>query len=1292
MKVNLIPCGPAANDSERKAFALLQGRLSSELGDDHWILLANLAFSATKHRQSDEIDVVVIGPPGVQVIEIKHWTAAWIKRNPDSVEQEANRITLKAKKIATTLRKRIKELPRVDGVFLITEAPAKVSELENQKVAGVQFNTFKTWQRAVGLHASSVLSTQKIQTLAKFLWPKSAVAIDGTLKRFAGYTHLTLQTSPDQGFHRIYKAKHASRQDQVILHLYDLSACDTKAMEKAEREWRALQLLQRYDWAPRIIDSFQDAPGYPGEIKFFTEADPAAPALKERACDDSWDTVARTKFAQNTVQALIDLHSAHADNEPIVHRNLMPATILVKHDSSPILTGFEYARIPLDVSVAATARMTDWDDTVAPEIRDQGRIAADHRSDVYSLCASLVGLFEGRDDELGRKTTEILRLGMEYDPGERSSLSRIQALLSDLLEDTSAAKLPLPTPAEKPPPPAQYWTEEQIIPFSSDKYRIVSRLGSGGVGIAFKVVKVNQQTGEDLGTYVAKVARNKETGQKVLNAYRLAHSHIRHSALSTIFDIAPEWQDNGFIALMSWIEGELLEEYAGLLPLLAEDQQEDSDQALALKWLQMICEALQVLHGNGLMHGDISPRNIMVSDPGVVLIDYDFVTKIGHVTDTPGTVLYCSPSHRERRAATPSDDLYALAASFFHVMFEREPFQYNGVRAKERGLNWSGIEREKYTLLAGFLDQATHPDPEQRFASVADALAALNPSAYETDDQKKALPPQTSERKENEVEWLKSLLQSYPGSHWGNSETRGLDTDFAANTYVETRLEKTLHAAIKNRSVKLVVLCGNAGDGKTALLQHLAERLGLEAETSATRIIKGKLEDGLAVQINLDGSASWQGRSADYLLDKLLNPFQEGIPDKDIVHLLAINDGRLLEWLESVEEKRGETWLTRNLSRLLENNTTLPESRIHFIDLNQRSLVGGVTNDRKSIDSSFLNSLVDSLYGGDRAEEIWSPCHSCSAQERCEVFRANRLFGPGRLSQESVRDQARTRLFEALQAVHLRGKVHITVRELRAALVYILFGVHYCSEYHATSEGAEVSIPFWDRTFSPESMQRQGELLDELPRFDPGLEAQPQIDRYLLHPSRSDDISKIAADDQQNLAALRRHAYFVMTEEKILSLTGDRHALGLAQGKHLRKFRDLAVNDRESEGTKVLIQKLCGGISRLETLPPKALQRPDAVPLRITPRTPTEIGAFWIEKDIGNFCLQVDIADDVVGLDRLHRQAFLIYRYRNGSEERLRLGADLFHMLLELNDGYQLGDTATAGIFGTELPRTRHHL
>ena len=104
MKLTLFPCGPAANESER-AFAHLRSRLQSTQGDDEWILLTNLAFSVTHQLQSDEIDIVSIGPPGVSVIEVKHWTAQWVDSNPDWVEQEADQVTNKARKIGTTLRK-----------------------------------------------------------------------------------------------------------------------------------------------------------------------------------------------------------------------------------------------------------------------------------------------------------------------------------------------------------------------------------------------------------------------------------------------------------------------------------------------------------------------------------------------------------------------------------------------------------------------------------------------------------------------------------------------------------------------------------------------------------------------------------------------------------------------------------------------------------------------------------------------------------------------------------------------------------------------------------------------------------------------------------------------------------------------------------------------------------------------------------------------------------------------------------------------------------------------------------
>ena len=573
---------------------------------------------------------------------------------------------------------------------------------------------------------------------------------------------------------------------------------------------------------------------------------------------------------------------------------------------------------------------------------------------------------------------------------------------------------------------------------------------------------------------------------------------------------------------------------------------------------------------------------------------------------------------------------------------------------------------------------------------------------------------------------------------------------------------------VRARRIRLVVLCGNAGDGKTALLQHLARRFGLERRASSERVLEGETNDGLRVRMNLDGSASWRGRSADDLLDEFLAPFRDGPPSEDIAHLLAINDGRLLEWIE----RDGETPLTEALYGTLqrvqqdrwaetpvaerdesEDEREAPPSstdatatvevaarderdepedsvgagdgdaaddagdardassrrardaHIRFVNLNQRSLVGGVTADGTRIETGFLESLVDRLYGASRAAAIWAPCATCSAQDRCQVFRANRLFGPAGLpgaAPAEARSRARDRLFEALQAVHLRGETHVTVRELRAALVYVLFGVHFCDDYHegtaptgrrqvphywepsfgqfpepgAPAETASASLPWWDRAFDPESPGRQGAVLADLARFDPALDAHPQIDRHLVRPTQA-GVRGVPGFPDLDLASARRRAYFEWHEHDIESLTGDPHALDLAHGRHLRRFRSLAV---DNEAREEACRALCAGMAGLATLPPQAYDRRGVVPLRITPRTPTET-AFWIEKPSDRFRLEADLPPAATGLDRLHRQANLVYRYGDGREERLRLGAELFHLLMELSEGYQLGDASTDDTF-----------
>ena len=173
--------------------------------------------------------------------------------------------------------------------------------------------------------------------------------------------------------------------------------------------------------------------------------------------------------------------------------------------------------------------------------------------------------------------------------------------------------------------------------------------------------------------------------------------------------MASEWRKNEFTALMTRVEGRPLRDSVEVLPLLVDDLDETSADALTVFWLWAMCEALDMLHRNGLIHGDVSPDNLIVSGRDLVLTDYDFVGRIDEPIAAPGAVLYCSPSHQESRAASPSEDLYAVAASFFHVIVEHEPFRYDGALAKDCGLNWEAVDAEQraeYPMVTAFLNRA----------------------------------------------------------------------------------------------------------------------------------------------------------------------------------------------------------------------------------------------------------------------------------------------------------------------------------------------------------------------------------------------------------------------------------------------------------------------------------------------------------------------------------------------------------------------------------------------------------
>jgi serine/threonine protein kinase len=1280
MPVRIIRFSEPVNASEIAAQARCKHALEA-LGDSvPWIILAGLASSSSPLHQSDDLDLVPIGPRGVFLIEVKHWDSAWISDNKVSAEAEAEKLTAKAKRLSGRVKRALSASPKVTQAFLVTREPAGANLPAT--IRGVPVWTLRELARIFREFPNGTLNESQVGLLTGALEPTAKIQLDGKIRRISHYHNLELQTPKEHSFHRVYRGTHQRTKERVILHLYDLSASDEKNPERqAERESRALQMLQTTRFVPRVRDTLRELPEYPGELSYFTLIDPGAPNLATRAADASWTYTDRILFAVNTCKALNEIHGlTDLESVKIVHRNLSPRSVLVGSHNEPVFVDFNLARLPSTETLGTI--QTSNSEFAAPEVRVGGLSAASQSSDVYSLCSALLTLFANASDPKSEAARIALLSGCIDSAESRSSLSEIETHLRTCLADEQAPALPFAPPDDDAIPPSEYWSEGQLLPFGDNiTLRIVSRLGSGGIGRTFKVEQVDPVSGENFGTFVAKVMKNQESGRAALQAYQRVRSHTTSPGLSVVFETARKWQPDRIVALLKWVEGDSLDGLAGVLSIAAEEAGDSSVEQMLVRCSMDVCHSLAALHSQGLVHGDVSPRNLICDRGGLTLTDYDLVTAVGRQSWGIGATSYCSPEAQRREPLEPSDDFFALAASLFEVAFNHPAFPSpHGAIDKGSGLDWRTGERESLPRIAAFFDQATHPERIRRFVDAKSAIKAL--ASINDDSVSLAEPSSTQEviqRSPQQVEWLNSLLRIYPGSPHGNIETRGLDSDFALATYVETRLEQTLFDSVRNRTTRLVLLCGNAGDGKTALLQHLASKFGIARHQSATRIWEATTADGLKLRANLDGSASWQGRSANELLDEFLQPFLDGVPQADIAHLLAINDGRLYEWLENRERISGASPFTRALRSFLshEDENEAPPAHVQFISLNHRSLVGGRTPSLEW-SNDFLDRLIDCLLGGKQAAHIWSPCLRCVAFDRCTAGpNAQRLLAPPDTPQGQFGQRLRARLSDALQAVHQRGQIHITTRELRGVLGYVLFGVNSCSELHSDPSMKPTSL--WDMLFAPESPYRQGELLRELAALDPSLESHPQLDRWLMGRTAREIPGAGRGYPGLRRDSARRRAYIEWSEQELEALTGNPQALPLANGDHLRLFKEAAL--RTSDQNADLCIRLCLGISQLESLPAPALARNSIVPLRITPRTPTET-YFWVEKPLERFRLEAEWPHvHQVPLPVLPRRLNLIYRAANGTEETLSMGYELFQTLLSLASGEQLSELRSDDLF-----------
>lgn len=205
-------------------------------------------------------------------------------------------------------------------------------------------------------------------------------------------------------------------------------------------------------------------------------------------------------------------------------------------------------------------------------------------------------------------------------------------------------------------------------------YRIVEKLGGGGMGVVYKAEDVK------LHRYVAlKFLTSEMTGDRAalerFEREAQAASALNHPSICTVYEFG-EYDGQPFLA-MELIEGRSLRAFC---------QPDTSIEALTSLFKQ-VATALSVAHAAGIVHRDIKPENMMVRNDGYLkLVDFGLARFTDQalestVLTSPGTVVgtvrYMSPEQVRGEDVTNASDIFSLGIVMYEFVAGRSPFVAN---------------------------------------------------------------------------------------------------------------------------------------------------------------------------------------------------------------------------------------------------------------------------------------------------------------------------------------------------------------------------------------------------------------------------------------------------------------------------------------------------------------------------------------------------------------------------------------------------------------------------------------
>ncbi len=223
--------------------------------------------------------------------------------------------------------------------------------------------------------------------------------------------------------------------------------------------------------------------------------------------------------------------------------------------------------------------------------------------------------------------------------------------------------------------------------------------------------------------------QGEENSQQLRNSFFLetrAVGQLQHPNIVAVYDAGVG--DRQTFIVMEYIEAKSL---ASIMDAIGKIQ-----VAKAIDIAFKCCKALEYAHSKNIVHRDIKPGNILITDDGnVKIVDFG-VAKVRSEIDTFssglfGSPLYMSPEQIEEQDVGPSTDLYALGVVLYEMLTGGSMFEADNVHTlmykilHEKPKTLAQCDVEHADKIQPIIDQALEKERDKRYPAAADFAAAI---------------------------------------------------------------------------------------------------------------------------------------------------------------------------------------------------------------------------------------------------------------------------------------------------------------------------------------------------------------------------------------------------------------------------------------------------------------------------------------------------------------------------------------------------------------------------------------